>query len=159
MIVNDPQHRPRYRTGRRATAGEADASAEQPVLFSCRLPLTSLDQREQQKSNPFCGVTCNFSLFLNHPTPPARDADFGEQIALYFSFLGYYTLWLLAPCLLGIVVMIVEERLFAKYNSRLCVAWGRDYSDNHQAALNASRGCGVGLGAGAWQRVSNNCGH
>lgn len=32
---------------------------------------------------------------------------FGEKVALYFAWLGYYTIWLLFPALLGVLMIVL----------------------------------------------------
>jgi len=47
------------------------------------------------------------SLFLNQPTERIRDY-FGSSVALYFTFLGFYTKWLCAPALAGCYAFAVQ---------------------------------------------------
>jgi hypothetical protein len=47
------------------------------------------------------------TLFLNQPLERVKEY-FGTQIALYFTFLGFYTKWLCAPALVGTYAFAVQ---------------------------------------------------
>ena len=47
------------------------------------------------------------TLFLNQPLERVKEY-FGTQIALYFTFLGFYTKWLCAPALVGVYAFAVQ---------------------------------------------------
>lgn len=42
---------------------------------------------------------------MNHFSRPLR-TYFGEKIALYFAWVGHYTMWLLVASIIGIAVQI-----------------------------------------------------
>ena len=42
---------------------------------------------------------------------------FGEKIALYFAFIGFYTIWLLAPAAAGIIAFGVQHAADPRGNS------------------------------------------
>lgn len=53
-------------------------------------------------------VQINWKFPWHIPIPPIRDY-FGEKIALYFSFLSYYTSWKSVMALTGLVCYIIQD--------------------------------------------------
>jgi len=52
-------------------------------------------------------LTKEWSLSFTKPQPLDRIREyFGEKVALYFAFLGFYTSWLWSASIVGIIVFI-----------------------------------------------------
>jgi len=52
------------------------------------------------------GLSKTWSNWLKVPSTDIRNY-FGEKIAMYFSFLSVYTMWLVAPAVLGVPIFII----------------------------------------------------
>ena len=78
----------------------------------------ALHQRQEQKKfrrallRPFKPI-----FFL--PAEEIKDY-YGEQIALYFSFLGHYTRWLIPAGLLGFIFFMYANFFFSFWRSTFC---------------------------------------
>jgi len=55
-------------------------------------------------------------VFRRQPITKIRDY-FGEKVALYFAFLGFYTIWLIWAALAGIIVTIYGIVNAAEYDA------------------------------------------
>jgi anoctamin-7 len=86
-------------------------------IFIDAFPLHDGDFNLNSNSNPRSNLRDNWAnyacWFKFQPIDHIREY-FGEKIAIYFIWLGSYTIWLLLPAIVGLVVFLIN--FFSKSN-------------------------------------------
>lgn len=74
------------------------------------MPIYSIEEEKRIFSDIVAKNSSNFYVTLNETDILKIKSLFGEQVALYFGFLRYYTLWLIFPSIFGLISYIFFKR-------------------------------------------------